>query len=82
MAENEQPNLAEKVGSFAVDASVDTAADGAINSMIDGVASHLPGGQMIDSVLKTGVDLAANNAINAEIGKVEGAFGQKPEESQ
>jgi hypothetical protein len=69
------PNIAEQAGNFAVDATVDTQADGMINRVIDGVADHLPGGSALDAVAKTGVDLAANNAINAEIGKVEGMFG-------
>jgi hypothetical protein len=68
-------NIAGEIGNFATDASVDTAADGAINNVIDGVAEHIPGGGAVEQVMKTGVDLAANNAINAEIGKVEGMFG-------
>ncbi|MGD0475138.1 MAG: hypothetical protein ABSB70_18255 [Candidatus Velthaea sp.] len=62
-------NLAAKVGGFAADAGVDTFADNGINNVIDAVASHVPGGSMIDGFLKTGVDLAANNEINAELGK-------------
>ena len=73
-------NMAEKAGGFAVDAAADTFADGAINNAIDGVASHLPGGGTMDTIVKTGVDLAANNAINAEIGRVEGMFGQHPDD--
>jgi len=69
------PNIAEKVGGFAADATVDTAADGAINTLIDDVASHIPGGSNFEAVAKTGVDLEANNAINAEIGKLESEFG-------
>jgi hypothetical protein len=68
-------DIAGEIGNFATDASVDTAADGAINNAIGGVAEHVPGGGAVEQVLKTGVDLAANNAINAEIGKVEGMFG-------
>ena len=68
-------NFLEKVGGFAGDAAVDTTADGAINSAIDGIASHIPGGSAFDAVVKTGVDLEANNAINAELGKLEGEFG-------
>jgi hypothetical protein len=84
MSDNNEPNMAQQVGNFALDASVDTAADGFINNLIDGVASHLPGGEMLETVLKTGVDLAANNAINAEIAKVEGSFseGDKAQEVQ
>ncbi len=76
---DEQPNLAEKVGGFAVDATVDTAADGFINRAIDGVASHVPGGAMAETVLKTGVDFEANSLINGEIGKIEGMFGRHDE---
>jgi len=68
--------MVEQAGNFALDAGVDTAADGFINNLIDGVASHLPGGETMAQVLKTGVDLAANNAINSEISNVEGGvFG-------
>ncbi len=69
-------NLAQQVGGFAADAGVDTFADNGINGVIDGVAAHIPGGAAIDGFLKTGIDLAANNAINAELGKFGGIFGQ------
>jgi hypothetical protein len=75
-------NIAEKVGGFAADAAVDTAADGVINGAIDRASGMIPGGGMVDTMLKTGVDLAANNAINAELGKVEGMFGQHPAETE
>ncbi|MBV8644014.1 MAG: hypothetical protein JO225_08875 [Candidatus Eremiobacteraeota bacterium] len=75
-------SIFEKVGNFAGDAAVDTAADGVINDVIDGVASHVPGGGAVDAMLKTGVDLAANNAINAEIGRVEGMFGGHQDAAQ
>jgi len=68
-------NFFEKAGTFAQDAVVDTAADGAINNVIDSVAGHIPGGAAVEGMLKTGVDLAANNFINSELGNVEGAFG-------
>ena len=68
-------NFFKEAGTFASDAAIDTAADGAINSVIDGVADHIPGGRALDAMAKTGIDLAANNAINAEVAKVEGAFG-------
>lgn len=68
------PNIAEQAGNFALDAGIDTAADGFLNNLIDGVASHIPGGEAVAQVLKTGVDLAANNAINSEIGNVEGGM--------
>jgi len=73
-------NIAQKVGGFAADAGVDTVADTQINNVVDALASHLPGGSLIDGVLKTGIDLAANNAINAELGKFGGVFGQHPAE--
>ena len=68
-------NLFEKAGTFAGDAAIDTAADGFINNAIDGVAAHVPGGGTFDAMAKTAADLAANNAINAEVGKLEGMFG-------
>jgi hypothetical protein len=68
-------NFFEKAGTFASDAAIDTAADAEINKVVDGVASHVPGGGAVDAMLKTGIDLAANNAINAEVGKLEGMFG-------
>ncbi len=81
------PNFAEQAGAFAADAGIDTAADGAINNVIDAVASHIPGGEALSGVLKTGIDLAANNAINSEVnqgaggmlGAVEGLFGHNSE---
>jgi hypothetical protein len=79
MSDTSKPNLAEEAAGFAADATIDTAADAPINSVIDAVASHIPGGQMVDQVAKTGIDLAANNAINAEVGKVEGMFGHHEE---
>jgi hypothetical protein len=74
MANTDQPNLAENVGGFAVDATADTAADGVINNLIDDVATHIPGGQGMEAVIKTGVDLQANNALNGEISNLEGMF--------
>ena len=75
MSETDKPNLLQEAGNFAADASVDTAADGAINNVIDGVASHLPGGSMVENVVKTGVDFEANTMINKELGNIEGMFG-------
>lgn len=77
------PNFAEQAGAFAADAGIDTAADGVLNNLIDAVSSHIPGGEGMSSVLKTGIDLAANNAINSEVnqgaggllGTVEGLLG-------
>jgi hypothetical protein len=69
------PNIAEQAGGFAADATVDTAADGFINNVVDGIAAHIPGGSNFEAVAKTGVDLEANNLINGEIGKLESEFG-------
>ena len=83
MSTPHENNFLQGVGNFATDAAVDTAADGFINQGVDVVASHLPGGQMVDQMLKTEVDQVANNAINAEANKgvdgmmrdAEGFFG-------
>jgi hypothetical protein len=79
MSESDQPGFLQQAGNFAADATVDTAADGFINNVVDGVASHLPGGSAVDAVLKTGVDFAANTAINKELGAIEGMFGHHEE---
>ena len=68
-------NFFEKAGQFAGDAAIDTAADTEINKAVDAVAGHVPFGSQLDTMAKTGIDLAANNAINAEVGKLEGMFG-------
>ncbi len=81
------PNFAQQAGDFVADAGVDTAADGFINQAIDGIASHIPGGEMVDQMLKTEVDLDVNNTINAEVNKgaggilgdIEGMFGHSQE---
>ena len=77
------PNFAEQAGDFAADAAVDTTVDGFLNQAIDGIASYIPGGAMVDQMLKTEIDQDANNAINAELNKgaggmlkdIEGVFG-------
>jgi uncharacterized membrane protein len=71
------PNFAEQAGAFAADAGIDTAVDGVLNNVIDAVTSHIPGGEAIDGMLKTGIDLNVNNAINAEgiLGDIGGLFG-------
>ena len=79
------PNFAQQAGDFAMDAAVDTAADGVINNALHAVEQHvpIPGGQMVDQMLQTEVDQVANNAINNEVNKgvggmlgdVEGLFG-------
>ena len=83
MSTPHENNLLQGVGNFASDAVVDTTADNFINHEVDAVASHLPGGQMVDQMLKTEVDQVANNAINNEVNKgtdgimhdAEGLFG-------
>ena len=77
MGSQDQPNLAENVGGFAADATIDTGADGVINNVIDDIAGHIPGGGAFDSVIKTGGELQANNAINAELGNLEGMIAHK-----
>ncbi len=79
------PNFAQKAGDFAMDAAVDTTADGFINNTLHAVEAHvpIPGGQMVDNMIQTEVDQMANNAINNEvnkgvggvIGDIEGLFG-------
>ncbi len=81
------PNFAQQAGDFAADAAVDTTVDGFLNQAIDAVASHIPGGEMVDQMLKTGVDLDVNNTINSEVNKgaggvmqdIEGIFGHSQE---
>ncbi|GAC1427975.1 MAG: hypothetical protein PVS3B3_15820 [Ktedonobacteraceae bacterium] len=83
MSTPHENNFLQGVGNFASDAVVDTTADGFINQGIDAVAIHLPGGSMVDQMLKTEVDQVANNAINNEVNKgvggmmgdAEGLFG-------
>ena len=85
MNQNQDPNFFQQAGDFAVDAAVDTTADNFINQGVDMVAQHLPGGQMVDQMLKTETDQVVNNAINAEVNKgvggmlgdVEGLFGHR-----
>ncbi len=85
MSTPNENNFLQGVGNFATDAAIDTTADNFINQGVDGVASHLPGGQMVDSMLKTEVDQVANNAINSEVNKgvdgilhdAEGLFGHR-----
>ncbi len=83
MSTPHENNFLQGVGNFASDAVVDTTADNFINQGVDMVATRLPGGQMVDQMLKTEVDQVANNAINNEVNKgvngmmgdVEGLFG-------
>ena len=71
-------NFFEKAGAFAGDAAIDTAADTEINRVIDGVAGRIPGGGMIDGMLKTGIDLQANNLINERLGGLLGHHESAP----
>ena len=64
MSTPHENNILQGVGNFATDAAIDTTADNFINQEVNSVASHLPGGQMVDAMLKTEVDQVANNAIN------------------
>jgi hypothetical protein len=85
MNQNQDPNILQNVGDFAMDAAVDTPVDGLVNQGVDMVAQHIPGGQMVDQMLKTETDQVVNNAINAELNKgvggmlndVEGLFGHR-----
>ena len=77
MEDENKPNLAQEAGGFVADATVDTQADNFINTAIDDVAERIPGGSNFEQVIKTGVDLQANNAINSELSRVEGMFGHK-----
>jgi hypothetical protein len=85
MNQNQDPNIFQQAGDFAVDAAVDTTVDNFVNQGVDMVAQHLPGGQMVDQMLRTEADQVVNNAINSEINKgvggmlsdAEGLFGHR-----
>ncbi len=64
-----EPNFAGRAGEFAIDAAIDTAANSIANKAIDIAASHIPAGEAVKQMLKTEVDLAIDNAINAELHK-------------
>ena len=70
------PNFAQEAGNFAEDAAVDTSVDGFLNQGIDAIASHLPGGEMIDQMFKTEADQVVNNEVNTELSKGLGGFIQ------
>jgi len=82
----ENKNFGQKAGEFALDAAVDTIADGLINNVVRGIEQHvpIPGGDFVDQAIITEVDQLANNAINNEINKgvggimgdIEGLFGK------
>lgn len=66
-------NMFEQTGNFVLDAKIDAAGDSS-DRVTDRVASHVPGGGSRWQISKTGVDLAAKNAINFEIAKVKGSI--------
>lgn len=82
-----EPNFAQQAGNFAVDAAIDTTADGVINNVVGSIEQRIPipGGEFVDKAIITEVDQVANNAINTEVNKgvggilgdVEGLFGQR-----
>lgn len=79
------PNAPQQAGGFAAHAAVDTAADGAVNSVLQDVEHSvtIPGGPVADQMIQTEVDQVVNNLIDKEVGKgvsgvmgdVEGMFG-------
>lgn len=73
------PNFAQQAGEFGMDAAIDTTADNVVNSVVDGVASHIPGAEGFDQMLNTEVDQVVNNDINAEINKGVGGMVQDAE---
>jgi len=64
------PNPLQQAGDFAADAAIDTAADNLINQGIDAIAAHIPGGNLVEQMLKTEVDQVVNNEINQEVNKL------------
>ncbi len=74
MSTPHENNILQGVGNFAGDAGIDTTADNFINQEVDALASRLPGGQMVDQMIKTEVDQVANNAINNEVNKGAGGL--------
>ena len=74
MSTPNEKNFLQGAGNFASDAVVDTTADNFINQGVNDIASHLPGGQMVDQMLKTEADQVANNAINNEVNKGAGGL--------
>ncbi len=61
---NPEHNNPEGVGEFALDAGVDTGANNIANRIIDGIASHIPGGRSIEPMIETEADLMLDNRIN------------------
>jgi hypothetical protein len=54
------PNFLEQAAELAKNAGIDT------SEVIDSMASHLPGGETVAQVLKTGLDMATNQGANSE----------------
>ncbi len=54
------PNFLEQAAELAKNAGIDT------SSVIDSVAGHVPGGETVAQVLKTGLDMATNQGANSE----------------
>jgi hypothetical protein len=77
------PNFVERAGEFGLEAAIDTAANKIANEAIHAVASHIPGGQSVEQMLDTEVDLVLDNSINAQVNEriegVEEMFGQHPQ---
>ncbi len=80
------PNFIEQASALAANAGIDT------SSVIDSVAAHVPGGEVVAGVLKTGLDMATNKADNSEeseesegagglLGAVGGLLGQHNSEA-
>ena len=74
------PNFIEQATALAANAGIDT------SSAIDAVAAHIPGGEAVAGVLKTGLDLATNKADNSEdegaggvMGTIQGLLGNNSE---
>ncbi len=59
------PNFLEQAANLAKSAGIDTSA------VIDNVASHVPGGETVAQVLKTGLDMVTNQGANSEAGESE-----------
>jgi chaperonin GroEL (HSP60 family) len=61
------PNFIEQASALAANAGIDAA------NVIDTVAAHVPGGEAVAGMLKTGLDMATNKTDDSE--ESEGAGG-------
>ena len=59
------PNFLEQAANLAKNAGIDT------SSLIDNVAAHVPGGETVAQVLKSGMDMATNQGASSEAGESE-----------